>query len=605
MRPSSGVVLSGRYKLTDRIAIGGMGEVWKADDMSLDRVVAVKILKEEYAADPTFLERFRAEARNMGSLSNPGIANVFDFGEDNESPYLVMEYVPGKPLSDILEREKVLSTDRTLSYLSQAALALHAAHSAGVVHRDVKPGNILVTPDERVKLTDFGIARVTNQVPLTKTGQVMGTAQYLAPEQATGKTAAPSSDVYALGIIGYEALAGERPFSGDTQVAIAMKQVNEPAPELPANVPEPVRALIATLLRKNPAERPKDAYHLSLAADALRRHDVAAAEYAVPEMAQAGSDAPTVASPITSGSAPTSIATTVSPQPRPTSDTAQMPVVGERRRSRAADGAGAGAAAVAGADGTTRDDAEKSGRGGRIAGIIIGIVIALAIIVFVLMATVFKDPAGSAAPTDTPSSSAPSSTGPTNSPSSSPQTVTIDPDDYIGQSSSDARTSLQSLGLGAHFIEVTSSSESGTVVRVSPGSNGYTFDEGATVTMAVSKGPAKTSRPSDEDSSGSSTTAPSAPSTSGDEGSSDTSSPDSDTSDSGKSDTGNSDTGKSDSGDSGKSDTGNSDTGKSGGTDADQDDSDQDASPEPNQNTNSDDSGAADVPTSGQSGEAP
>ncbi|HJD51181.1 MAG TPA: serine/threonine protein kinase, partial [Candidatus Rothia avistercoris] len=180
MRPSVDVTLGGRYTLTERIAIGGMGEVWKARDKVLGRTVAVKILKEEYTGDPGFLERFRAEARHTALLNHPGVANVFDYGEEDGSAYLVMELVPGEPLSNIIERDKQLPADRILNIMAQTARALAAAHAQGLVHRDVKPGNLIITPDERVKVTDFGIARLADQVPLTATGQVMGTAQYLA-----------------------------------------------------------------------------------------------------------------------------------------------------------------------------------------------------------------------------------------------------------------------------------------------------------------------------------------------------------------------------------------------------------------------------------------
>lgn len=284
MRPSVDVTLGGRYTLTERIAIGGMGEVWKARDKVLGRTVAVKILKEEYTGDPGFLERFRAEARHTALLSHPGVANVFDYGEEDGSAYLVMELVPGEPLSNIIERDKQLPADRILNIMAQSARALAAAHAQGLVHRDVKPGNLIITPDERVKVTDFGIARLADQVPLTATGQVMGTAQYLAPEQATGQQATPSSDMYSLGIIGYECLAGKRPFTGESQIAIALAQVNDPPPPLPKDVPAPAAALIMCLLSKDPADRPSTATALASAIDAIRRRDLPAALKAVPSL---------------------------------------------------------------------------------------------------------------------------------------------------------------------------------------------------------------------------------------------------------------------------------------------------------------------------------
>ena len=294
MRPSSGLTFGGRYQLSSRVAIGGMGEVWQATDLVIGRTVAIKILKDEYLGDPGFLERFRAEARHAALVNHEGIANVFDYGEEDGSAYLVMELVPGEALSAILERERVLSSDRVLDIVAQTAAALQAAHAAGLVHRDIKPGNLLITPDGRVKITDFGIARIADQVPLTATGQVMGTVQYLSPEQASGHSASPSTDLYSLGIVAYESLAGRRPFTGESQVAIAMAQINETPPELPATVADPVRNLVYACLAKNPADRPASAAHLARAAQALRRGDVAAAAAAVPGVLGDGTLAATV-----------------------------------------------------------------------------------------------------------------------------------------------------------------------------------------------------------------------------------------------------------------------------------------------------------------------
>ncbi|MFT4186942.1 MAG: protein kinase [Micrococcaceae bacterium] len=287
MRPHVGLLLGNRFKLTQRIAIGGMGEVWKADDTILHREVAIKILKEEYMGDTGFLERFRAEARNTALLHNSGIAHVFDYGEEAGSAYLVMELVHGEPLSNLIDRDPHFSVDEALDYVGQTARALSEAHELGLIHRDIKPGNLMITPDNQVKITDFGISRIANQVPLTATGQVMGTAQYLAPEQATGKPATGSSDIYALGIIAYEMLVGERPFTGDSQVAIALAQVNEEPPPLPKSIPEPVRNLVMAMLEKDPEKRPDDAEAISEACDALRRDDMDTATIAIPAIGTA------------------------------------------------------------------------------------------------------------------------------------------------------------------------------------------------------------------------------------------------------------------------------------------------------------------------------
>jgi serine/threonine-protein kinase len=246
-----------------------MGEVWQAKDQVILRDVAIKILKPEYLGDPGFLERFRTEARHAARVNHDGIANVFDYGEDSGSAFLVMELVPGDSLAKILERDKSLPTDKVLDIVAQTARALFAAHEEGMVHRDVKPGNLLITPDGHVKITDFGIARVADQVSLTATGQVMGTVQYLAPEQATGKPASPATDIYSLGIVAYEALAGKRPFTGDSQMAIAMAQINETPPPLPSNIDQRVQNLILSCLAKKPNQRPESAMALAERAESL------------------------------------------------------------------------------------------------------------------------------------------------------------------------------------------------------------------------------------------------------------------------------------------------------------------------------------------------
>ncbi|UTT53021.1 MULTISPECIES: protein kinase domain-containing protein [Microbacterium] len=288
MRPTQGVSFGGRYELQSRIAIGGMGEVWEATDHVIGRTVAIKILKDEYMGDPGFLERFRAEARHAALVNHEGIASVFDYGEENGSAYLVMELVPGEALSTVLERDGALSADKTLDIVAQTASALQAAHAAGLVHRDIKPGNLLITPDGRVKITDFGIARIADQVPLTATGQVMGTVQYLSPEQASGHPASPATDTYSLGIVAYECLAGKRPFTGESQVAIAMAQINEQPPPLPPTVPIPVQNLVMAMIAKKPSDRPSSSATVARAAQALRRGDLNSAAIAVPAIATGG-----------------------------------------------------------------------------------------------------------------------------------------------------------------------------------------------------------------------------------------------------------------------------------------------------------------------------
>jgi serine/threonine-protein kinase len=300
MTVDTGTRYGDRYRLDERIATGGMGEVWRARDELLDRDVAVKLLKAEYADDDGFVARFRNEARHAASLAHPGIAGVFDYGEADGTPYLVMELVPGEPLSAILAARGRLSADETLDVVGQAARALDAAHEGGVIHRDVKPGNILICPDGTVKLTDFGIARAADAVPLTQTGTVLGTAHYLSPEQAAGRDVTRASDVYSLGVVAYECLAGRRPFGDDSAVAIAMAHLYEDPPALPPDVPEQVGDLVAQALAKEPDDRFATAAAFAKAADVVRARlagSVDAPTVAVPAVAPPTA-APTTALPV-------------------------------------------------------------------------------------------------------------------------------------------------------------------------------------------------------------------------------------------------------------------------------------------------------------------
>ena len=257
MTSGAGRVLGGRYTLLTPIAQGGMGEVWKARDRVSGHIVAAKVLRPELTGEELSLSRLRLEARNSMSISHPNIANTQDSGEEDGIGWIIMELVDGHPLTDYLRGGSRIEPEYLMPILVQVAMALGAAARAGVVHRDIKPANILVRPDGMVKLTDFGISRAKDQVNLTAAGMVMGTAQYLPPEQAMGEPATPIGDLYALGVIAYEAAAGRRPFTGETQVDIAFSHVNDPVPPLPDFVPEPLADVILHLLEKDPAKRPE------------------------------------------------------------------------------------------------------------------------------------------------------------------------------------------------------------------------------------------------------------------------------------------------------------------------------------------------------------
>jgi serine/threonine-protein kinase len=263
---TSGDVLSDRYRLDGRIAAGGMGDVWHATDTVLGREVAVKMLHAGRAVDPLFRTRFLHEARAMAALRHPGVADVYDFGEAGGDAYLVMAYVHGQSLEDRIAEAGRLTSAETMSIVAQAARALAAAHAAGIVHRDVKPGNLVVQRDGGVVLVDFGIARSATSMTLTGADEVIGTALYFAPEQATKGAIGPATDIYALGAVAYHCLAGRPPFDGDNPITIAMQHLDDEPPPLPPDVPPAVRALVATAMAKDPADRFPDAATMAEAA---------------------------------------------------------------------------------------------------------------------------------------------------------------------------------------------------------------------------------------------------------------------------------------------------------------------------------------------------
>lgn len=445
MKFTTGAVFGNRYTLGERIAVGGMGEVWEATDQVLGRIVAIKLLSPGLADQEGFAQRFREEARNTAALSHPNIAAVYDYGEDAGANWLVMELVKGQPLSAIIAENGRLSAERTISIVSQAAHALQAAHDRGVIHRDVKPANILVKPSGEVKLTDFGISRATDAVPITRTGEVMGTAQYISPEQATGQPVSPASDIYALGCVAYEMLTGTRPFDEGSPVATAMAHVTTPPPPLPDTVPPALAAVIMACLAKAPSERPRSARAL---ADTLR-------------------GAPTGGFPVT---APMAATERLSPATRVAPAGAAVP---PRRTTR-----------------VQETPAEEPKRKKNPLFWIIPLVLLLVVGAF-LIAQALGDGSRDTTPTPAPTTATQSPT-PTQT-ETTDDSVQVTASDYMGLSYDEAAQRLQGLGLQARRgAERENEAPRGQVIGLSPSGR---LDRNSTVTLDVSSGPAPEETP--------------------------------------------------------------------------------------------------------------
>ncbi|WP_231502721.1 serine/threonine-protein kinase [Blastococcus sp. URHD0036] len=438
--------IADRYELRTLLATGGMGQVWRGHDTLLGRDVAVKVLRSEYTGDPSFLARFRAEARHTAVLGHPNIATLYDYGEVPAGPgstehlaYLVMELVDGEALSQLLARGGPLDAARTADVLRQTAAGLGAAHAVGVVHRDVKPGNVLVRRDGTSKLTDFGIASSAASVPLTGTGQIIGTAYYLSPEQAQGAAATPASDVYALGLVGYEMLAGRRAFDGENSVQVALRHITDVPPPLPATVPAGLRDLIDRALVKDPARRIPDGNAFRDAVD-----DVLAGR------------APGTVAPA---------ATRVFPAhgPGPSPATARAPRPQPHRRSR---------------------------RRGLVAALAALAVLAVLAVVLVLSLAGDDDPgSGAAAPT----TSAPTTSSPAATAAPEPEVVEIDAADYVGRPVGEVQAELTRLGLTVQLRPVTTAdAPDGEVLAVSPDGE---LAIGRAVTLTHAAAPPPTSAP--------------------------------------------------------------------------------------------------------------
>ncbi len=270
-------VIGDRYELGNPIGRGGMATIFRATDLRMGRQVALKVLREVYSSDPKFVTRFQREARAASALQHPNIVQVFDYGQSGESYYIVMEYVEGADLRRYLKRQGVLSNERAVEIAHDVALGLGAAHRRGIVHRDVKPQNILLNDEGLVKLTDFGIASMYKDADderLTTTGMTLGTVQYYAPEQAQGEIVSPAADIYALGIVMYEMLTGKTPFDGDTPVAVAMRHIQddpEPPSRINPQIAPGLERLILRCLAKDPRERYRDGDALAYALENYTR----------------------------------------------------------------------------------------------------------------------------------------------------------------------------------------------------------------------------------------------------------------------------------------------------------------------------------------------
>ncbi len=328
-------VINDRYEIHKRIGRGGMADVFLARDLLLDRQVAVKVLFPEFAIDPNFVERFRREAQAAANLSHPNIVNVYDWGKYSGTYFITMEYVQGRTLAEILRTNRQLTAKQAAEIASEVAAALGFAHEAGLAHRDIKPANILIGSNGQVKVADFGIARAMNaptESNLTQAGAVMGTASYFSPEQAQGAQPDPRSDLYSLGIVMYEMVAGRPPFTGENPVSIAYKQVHDPPQplnQIVADIPRPFEAIIAKLLAKDPKLRYPSAHALR---DDLRRFRNGEQVQALVS-AVAGSQARTAVAPVaappttvTASSAPTRV---VGPSGMPMAAAAMAPTTAQ------------------------------------------------------------------------------------------------------------------------------------------------------------------------------------------------------------------------------------------------------------------------------------
>ncbi|TYL54988.1 serine/threonine protein kinase [Nocardioides sp. BGMRC 2183] len=485
-----------RYRLDSRIATGGMGVVWRATDTRLNRTVAVKVLKSEYADDTTFRTRFETEARSAAALHHPGIAGIFDYStegsSESQAPFLVMEYVDGEPLSTLLAQAKEagrpLDPAVVTDLIAQTADALAVAHAAGIVHRDIKPANLLVTPDRRVKITDFGIARAGDATAITRTGAVMGTPQYLSPEQARGNPSTPASDVYSLGVVAFECLAGKRPFEAETPVATVLAHLQQPVPDLPEEVPADLAEVVKRAMAKEPGDRFSDG---AAFAAALRDPSAAAA----------------MTGPVTAVLPQTGVL--------PVPGTGPVPDVGSLDP-------------VAPYEGEDEDEEKKGFPWGVLIAVIL-LVLGIVLVAWLLLggdddpADERDDTARPTRSTETTASSSPTEASTT--PTTEDTTTTLNANDYIGRDYRQVEDELSGLGFRVRLEEASNNGdhEADIVSAVNPSG---TVNEGELITVTYwGPAPEPTTEPTSEATSETTSQAPSQTpptdlSTPGEEGSS-------------------------------------------------------------------------------------
>jgi serine/threonine-protein kinase len=458
-------MLANRYVLERQLAMGGMGGVHIARDERLGRRVAVKLLREDLAASHEFVERFRREAHMVAGLNHPNIAHVYDYGQDGRQHFIVMELVAGSDLARVLHDRHRLAPGEAVDIAAQVCAALSAAHRAGVVHRDIKPGNVIIGPDGHVKVTDFGIARALGEAPLTQTGSVMGTAQYLPPEQSRGEPATPASDIYSLGVLLYQMLTGAVPFTGDSPVAVAVQHVSEPMPPPSATVPDMPPALDRVVARAT-AKRPEDRYaSADEMAAALRESHLAPVGTAPMAAAATTTMLPAAATAQAHAAAPGTARLPIPPEPAP-----------------------------------TRADLRERGRSSPAGGpprrwfVVAGIAAAAALVGLVTMLS-SEDPKAAPSPpvvsvttsAPTPTSSTSTSARPTTSATTTKAAAPVVPAGLVGMDKNDVVDLLKNLGYRVETVTFPSAAPKDSVLATVPGA-GRPLRPGQIVVLVLSSG---------------------------------------------------------------------------------------------------------------------